>query len=151
MIEIRTAPEAQPARTDAGHHPQQTIAIADGIAEATRLLTYATMPGKNGLRHPGDVYSVLGALTDALARLPHILTQTTDFVDDLVTEGRVRENPNYGSHGGDVQAANAEMREAMRVASKGLSTARSGLYIAHSALSGLETTEADRPAPSPTS
>ncbi|WP_026415429.1 hypothetical protein [Actinomadura oligospora] len=145
MIEIRTDPGARPARIDGGHHPQQTIAIADGIAEATRLLAYATMPDKSGLRHPGDVYSVLGALTDAIARLPQVLTQMTEFIDDGVTEGRVQENPNYGSHGGDAQAAYAEMCEAVRVVSRSLITARSGLHIAHSALSGLEGAQTSRP------
>ncbi|MFC4910916.1 hypothetical protein [Actinomadura gamaensis] len=144
MIEIRTDADARPARLDGGHHPAQTIAIADGIAEAVRLLNYATDPGKHGLRYPAEVYSVLGSLTSALGMLPQALTQISQFIGHGVADRRITENPHYGSHGGDAHAAHTEMHDAITAAIGRLGTALTSLQTAHSALSGLEAAEPPR-------
>ncbi len=90
MIEIRAEEGAPVARTDGGHDPEQTRAIADGIREAVRLLNYATMEA-GGVRYPSVVYDVLGALAAAAGAMPQALMQMSAWVAGQVQEGTVRE------------------------------------------------------------
>lgn len=49
-------------KPDSRHHRDRTLGLAAHIDAASRTLVYATMPGKNGLSYPGDVYRVIGEL-----------------------------------------------------------------------------------------
>lgn len=143
MIEIRTAPDAKPARTDGGHHPDQTRAIAAGISEALRLLTYATMPEKGGLRYPSDVYSVLTSLSAAVHMLPQALDQMAEHIGSEVSAGHARENPHYGHHGGDAHAASAELETVLGLAKSHTRALASALASAQSVIRGIESTRHD--------
>ncbi|MCP2343380.1 hypothetical protein [Actinomadura rupiterrae] len=137
MIEIRANAEAEPARADAGHNPDQTLAIADALAESARLLTYATMPGSGGLDDPGDVYTVLGSLTAAIGSLPQTLAQMSELVRDQIAQGRAVENPFYGPNSGNANASYAEMHAAIQQAGGHLAALLRDLQAAHIAVSGL--------------
>jgi hypothetical protein len=63
--------------------------LADAAAEAIRALNHATLPGAGGLSYPGDVYSVLIALSVLAARLPQALAQAETFLVAQLTAGRI--------------------------------------------------------------
>ncbi len=139
MIEIRTDADAKPAHPDGPHDPDQTRAIASGIDQAFRLLNYATM-SRYGLSYPSDVYSVLGELSGAVAKLPQALHQMSQFINAEVAEGRARENAEYGNHGGDAQAAYGALAAAVREGSALATDLGRVLDRAQAAVRGLEST-----------
>lgn len=116
MLEIRTDENARPANPDGPHDHQQTRAIADGIHDAFRLLNYATMHPQ-GLQSPSDVYSVLGTLASAVSLLPQSLHQMSQWIGQEVAQGAARENPSYGPHCGNAEAAYAALAAVVREAS----------------------------------
>jgi hypothetical protein len=138
MIQIKTSANARPLTPDGPHDSEGTRAIATGIDAAFRLLNYATSPEKNGLVYPSDVYSVLGELTTAIGKLPQALQQMSQFIGAQVADGAARENPHYGRHGGDAEAAHGELAATVRQAS-GLATDLARLLgKAQSATAGLD-------------
>lgn len=58
-------------------------------AEAIRELNHATLPAKNALTWPSDVYDVLASLATLAARLPQALSQLDAFVTEQVNTGRI--------------------------------------------------------------
>jgi len=73
-------PEPVKLRTDGPHSAEYTMQVANTLAEAARVLNYATMPGRGGLDYPGDVHSLLGALYTATERLPQLFGQLAAFL-----------------------------------------------------------------------
>ena len=138
MIEIiRTAEHDLAITPDGPHSPDRTRAVAEVIDAAFRLLTYATM-SPSGLGWPADVYSVLGQLAAAIDKLPQALRQMTEFIGEQVADGRAIENPSYGRHGGNAEAAHAELAAATREAFLAVADLAGLLRIAQSAVRGLE-------------
>jgi hypothetical protein len=96
--------------------------LADAAAEAIRALNHATLPGSGGLAYPGDVYSVLIALSLLAARLPQALAQAETFLVAQLTAGRIVIVD--GAHTGDPDAAVAQ-------AAACLHTARAAAHALH--------------------
>ncbi|RJL21029.1 hypothetical protein [Bailinhaonella thermotolerans] len=115
MIEIRISQDGAPLTAEGPHSSEGARIIAAGIGEAVRLLNHATWGGAH-LASPAAVYSIYGSLADAARRLPQALTQMEQHIADAVADGTVREDPDYGSHGGHAQAAAAETTELTRQA-----------------------------------
>lgn len=137
MIEIRTDADAEPAHPDGPQDSEQTRAIASGIDDAFRLLNYATM---SGLSYPSDVYSVLGQLSGGIAKLPQALEQMRAWIAREIAEGNARENPRYGEHGGDADAAHAALDKAVREATVHAMALGRALQAGQTAMRGMEST-----------
>jgi hypothetical protein len=137
MIEIRVDEDDRPITPDGPHSPERTRAVAEAIGAAFRLLNYATMSTR-GLRWPADVYSVLGELAAAIDKLPQALRQMTEFIGDQVAQGRATENPSYGTHSGDAEAAHVDMAAAIQEATNDAANLAGWLRRAQSAVRGLE-------------
>lgn len=58
-------------------------------AEAIRELNHATLPAKNALSWPSDVYDVLAWLATLAARLPQALAQLDALLTEQVDTGRI--------------------------------------------------------------
>lgn len=138
MIEIKVFGRDQAASSDGPHDNEMTRAIAAGIDQAFRLLNYATM--RDGLTYPSDVYSVLGELSAAMNKLPQALHQMTQFIGAQVSEGKTRENPDYGRHAGDAEAAYGELAVTLREGSVAATDLGRLLDRAQAAVRGLEST-----------
>ncbi|KOX11833.1 hypothetical protein [Nocardiopsis sp. NRRL B-16309] len=125
------------------HEPESTRQTAAAVSEAVRVLNYATRHASGGLDWPADVYSVLGHLATGAARLPQSLTQMTDWMAAEIQAGHVRENPSYGRHGGDADAARAAMAGHLQEAAAAAGQLHNALIAAQQAASGLESTRND--------
>jgi hypothetical protein len=77
--------------------PTTAQEAAGRAAEAIRTLNHRTLPGTAQL-DVVDVYDVLAELALLAGRLPQLLRQLVNLVDDLVEAGEVRivEGPNTG-------------------------------------------------------
>jgi hypothetical protein len=65
-----------------------TITLARTAAEAIRGLNWTTNCHA-GLDQPSAAYDVLGALSQAAARLPQLLTQITRYLDQALAAGKL--------------------------------------------------------------
>src|SRR5258707_15858738 len=90
--EVMTMPEPVELRTDGPHSAEYTMQVAYALAEAARVLNYATMPGAGGLDYPGDAYSLLGALYTATERLPQLFGQLTAFLAGQRDAGKLADD-----------------------------------------------------------
>jgi len=63
------------------HSPERTREAGRTLAEAVRVLNYATRRGEDGLEHPSDVYDVTGWLNAAAQRMPQLLAQLAAFLE----------------------------------------------------------------------
>jgi len=143
MIEIRAYDESKPITPDGPHSGDRTRTVADGLHEAFRLLNYATMPGNGGLEYPSDLYSVFGSLASALHLFPQALNQMEQWLAKETTDGYVRENAQYGKHGGDEFAALHEGQALLMDARQTATSLANRLAEIQSALSGLESTRVE--------
>jgi hypothetical protein len=86
-------------------------AAARAAAEAVRALNHRTHPADRypGLRYPGDVDAVLGALAAAAEGLPQAVGQLVQFLEREAEAGRVVATS--GAFAGDVPAAAATAAE----------------------------------------
>ncbi len=75
--------------TDGPHSPDYTAEVGNALAEAVRVLNYATRRGEDGLEYPGDAYTLLGNLHTATSRLPQLLAQVTEFLDGWQASGQL--------------------------------------------------------------
>lgn len=140
MIEITDA-DGKLVSVNGPHSSDGTRAIAAGIDEAARMLNYATMPGNGGIVYPSTVYSVYGELMAALDKLPQALNQMATWVIEQADAGAIQENPGYGKHGGDTEAAVTELVAGTGTACAKVHELVMALGRARSAASGLESTE----------
>ncbi|NED60209.1 hypothetical protein G3I15_04625, partial [Streptomyces sp. SID10244] len=70
--------------------PKTPAQLADDAAEAIRALNHATLSGRPGWEYPADAYSVVGNLGTLVMRLPQVLEQLTEFVEQLHADGHVK-------------------------------------------------------------
>ena len=119
-------------RTDGPHSPEYTKQVADIVAEAIRVLNYASMPGSGGLEYPGDVYSLLGALYTGTGRLPQLFRQLVAFLDAQAASGRLGDD-----HGRDVAAQTAQAAFYLGAAHQVAADLTASLQAAQNAIAGL--------------
>jgi hypothetical protein len=143
MIEVKVTEDGKPITPDGSFDSDRARAVAAGLDEVCRLLNYATMPGSGGLTWPADAYSMLGELQSATARLPQAFGQIVTFLDTLVAQDAVRENPAYGDHGGDTARAVAVLRVATQAAKQAAHVLSDHLRVAQAATRGLESPQSD--------
>jgi hypothetical protein len=74
------APDPIGLQTGGPHSAEYTMQVADTLAEAVRVLNYATLGDAPGLEYAGDAYSLLGALYGATGGLPQLFAQVTKFL-----------------------------------------------------------------------
>jgi len=124
-------------RTDGPHSAEYTMQVAYALAEAARVLNYATMPGASGLDYPGDAYSLLGALYTAAERLPQLFAQLTAFLESQRDAGNLADD-----QGRDVIAQLALAAFRLAKAHQAAATLTDELRAAQNAISGLYVKEA---------
>ncbi len=83
-------------RTDGPHGIEYTMQVGDTLAEAVRVLNYATMPARGGLDCPADVYSLLGLLYTGTQRLPQLFAQLTAFLASQRDAGNLADDHGRG-------------------------------------------------------
>lgn len=142
MIEI-TNDDGEVVTATGPHSPEGTRAIAAGIDQAMRMLTYATRPGSDGIVHPNTVYDVYGDLIAAIDKLPQALRQMEEWTREQAVALAIRENPEHGKHGGNVHAAHSALHAATRAAITQAAELARVLKHAQRATSGLESTGRD--------
>jgi hypothetical protein len=121
---------------DGPHSPEYTRAVASSIAEAVRVLNYATLC-RSGLEYPSDVSAVIGELAMAIGRLEQTFRQVSAWLGNEWEAGRVSEW-SEGRHGGNAFAAVTEARQELDQAISAAQVLASHLNEAHQATSGLE-------------
>jgi hypothetical protein len=94
--------EALSLRADGPHSPEYTKEVADFLAEAVRVLNYATKG--DGLQYPSDVAHVVGALALATERTQQLLQQLSTWLGAEHEAGRIGEW-SEGPHQGDGDSA----------------------------------------------
>jgi hypothetical protein len=77
---------------DGPHSPSYTREVGNVLAEAVRVLNYATLGDVPGLDCPADAYTLFGALYTATSRLPQLLGQIADFLDDQLAGGNLADD-----------------------------------------------------------
>jgi hypothetical protein len=135
-----------PEPTDAVnvHDPRlSAVRIAGQLDDLARALTYTTRPGDPRLGRVPDIYSVLGSLHEALAKLPQICGQIATALGHHEVGGQLRAAPGF-PHAGDPRLAVIEAVAELRVAAAATAAASTALVHAQSAISGLSHTEAPR-------
>jgi hypothetical protein len=75
--------------TDGPHSPQYRAEVEDALAECARVLVYATREGAGGLEYPADAYRLIGALYEAIGRVPQLLGQTGAFLSAQAAAGKL--------------------------------------------------------------
>jgi len=119
-------------RTDGPHSPEYTREVGNLLAEAVRVLNYATLGDCPGLEYPGDAYTLLGALYTATQGLPQLLGQVASFVTAQAAAGKL----------GDTQGRSAVQVAGVNAACLALASQLAGdltgrLQAAQNAISGL--------------
>lgn len=137
MIEIKDG-DGKPVHPSGPFTGESVRAAAHAIDEAARMLNYTTMPRDGGLDYPATVASVHKELAAAAEKLPQAVRQMAVWLGEQVEVGTVRENPAYGQHGGNAQAAiTAHDAAVMEVCAKAEELA-AALSRACSTVAGLE-------------
>jgi len=104
---------------DGPHQPDQVVTAARLVAELVRRLNRATRPG-HALPSPGDLYGLLGGLTEAVAGLDQLLGQLADRADAFA------ENPRLTHTHHPAEASSAALQAANLL--HRANTARADLY-----------------------
>jgi len=76
--------------TDGPHTPEYTRHVGNALAEAVRVLLYATL--SDGLEYPSDAYTLLGALATATQRMPQLVGQLASFLEAQAAAGRLADD-----------------------------------------------------------
>lgn len=125
-------------RTDGPHSPDYTREVGNVLAEAVRVLNYATRDSAPGLECPSDAYTLLGALYTATQRMPQLCDQISDFLSAQARSGRV------GDANGKNPAGQASIASgALITAAEHLADVTRNLQTAQSKISGLYVKEDD--------
>jgi hypothetical protein len=64
--------------------------LADQAAEAIRAINHLTMSPRDDWQYPGDIYSLVGNLSQMAMMLPQALDQASRLLADLNESGRLR-------------------------------------------------------------
>lgn len=121
-------------RTDGPHSTAYTREVGDVLAEAVRVLNYATLAEAPGLEYPGDAYTLLAALYTATSRMPQLFGQVAAFLRAQEASGTLGEDHDRPV---DVQTGIAcgalvtarEHAEALTGSLRAAQNAISGLYV----------------------
>lgn len=143
-----TAHEAAPIDV----HDERLTAVraARRLDEFARALNYATLPHAVRLDYASDVYTVLGSLREALAKLPQACGQLAAFLESQQRSGVLRAERGY-PHADRPNAAVAEAVFKLNQASIGADVTAAALARAQVAISGLSHDEPTVPAAQPPS
>jgi hypothetical protein len=76
---------------DGPHSPEKTAEIGDLFDQCSRLIVYATMADKHGLKCPADAYRLVADLYAATGRFPQMCSQLEDFLRLQASGGRLYE------------------------------------------------------------
>jgi hypothetical protein len=119
------------------HDPGTSAAqIARLIDHHLRALNYATRAGDPRLTSATEVYTVVGALREALAKLPQACHQLSEFLERQRDAGALSAVAGFPHAGRPVESVATAAAELHRAAS-GAGTAAAALGRAHTAVSGL--------------
>lgn len=90
-----------------GHSAENTARVAAALAEATRVLNYATLPQNvaQGAPWPDTISNVVGSLAIATSRLPQLAKQLGDRLATIDHEAGPRVYVAYGLNRGDPKRA----------------------------------------------
>lgn len=121
-------------RTDGPHSPEYTREVGNVLAEAVRVLNYASLGDAPGFEYPGDVYELLAALGTATQRMPQLFDQMTEFLRRQAATGRLGdasgEDWNERTALGMARLTDARVRvEQVTRALQSAQSAISGLYV----------------------
>jgi hypothetical protein len=72
--------------------------LADQAAEAVRAINHLTRSPGDDWQYPGDVYSLVGNLTQMAMMLPQALEQASRLIADLNEEGHLRSDKDQLEH-----------------------------------------------------
>lgn len=125
-------PDPIELRTDGPHNPDYTREVGNALAEAVRVLNYATLGDAPGLEYPGDAYTLLGALYTATERLPQLLDQTGRFLRARAATGTLGDD-----RGGVPAALTASAAASLSAAASYASDLTRVLHDAQNAIAGL--------------
>lgn len=118
--------------TDGPHSPEYTQEVANALAEAVRVLNYATLGDAPGLENPGDAYSLLAALYTATMRMPQLLQQVRSFLNDEASSGQLADD-----HQRDPSTQTAIAGGALMTAAEHAESLTRNLQQAQQEISGL--------------
>lgn len=112
------------------------IQIARRVDELVRALNYATRPGDPRLDNVPDTYSILGALREALGKLPQACTQLAVGLHDYETTGPLRAEQGW-PHAGNPREAIVHAAAMLGEAADSSALAGDALGRAQTAISGV--------------
>jgi len=119
-------------RTDGPHSPEYTREVGRVLAEAVRVLNYATLAEAPGLGYPGDAYTLIADLYTATSRMPQLAGQIKNFLDGWQASGQLADD-----HGADVNERIAAAGYHLGLAHGAASDLTRALQQAQNAISGL--------------
>jgi hypothetical protein len=97
------------------HSDDYTRQVADGLAEAVRVLNHATQPGTGGVTTPATVSDVLGTLAAAVAGMDQLVRQLAEYLAAEHAAGRL--GADSGSVADALASPTAEIANVRRAAS----------------------------------
>jgi hypothetical protein len=84
-------------RTDGPHSPAYTREVGSSLAEAARVLNYATLAEAPGLEYPSDADRLLREVVTTLDRLPQLLGQVRAWLNAQQSAGAVGHDQGPGA------------------------------------------------------
>lgn len=117
---------------DGPHSPENTVNVADLMAQAARVLVYATEK-KSGLQYPSHVYALLGELYTGTGRLRELVGNLDRFLTREHDAGYIGI-----SGGGDPAKAVAAAQLALEDAARHAAALTTALQAAQEAISLAE-------------
>ena len=126
--------DAHPAE---GHSGDYTVQVAGAIAEAVRVLNYASLAGtgKDGLPYPSTIYDVVGRLQAATSGMDQLFRQMRARLADIAAEHEV--TVSHGLYRDNPAAAVADAIDALETEQRAADGLEGALTYAHNALSPI--------------
>ncbi|WP_019874476.1 hypothetical protein [Sporichthya polymorpha] len=126
------------------HDPAVSAAeLASHLDRLVRTLNYATRPGDSRLGGVPDAYCVLGALREAMSKLPQACHQLAAAIQHSHSSGELRAVPGF-PHAGDPGQAVWVAATALGEAAETCAAAGAAFGHAQSAVSGIAHERPDR-------
>jgi hypothetical protein len=121
-------------RTDGPHSPEYTREVGNVLAEAVKVLNYATMG--DGIECPADVDSVISAVYVAAECMPQLFGQMAAFVTRQARSGNLAD-----TKGGDPVVAAGMLAIALEQAAQHAVDLAGRLHVAQTTISWLSADE----------
>jgi hypothetical protein len=119
-------------RPDGPHSNAYTVQIAWQVAEAVRVLNYATgSHAPAGLTAPATAYDVLGAMRTTALRMPQLFEQLAQFLEQQLEAGRLEDHVRHPAYA--VESAVDALNDARSLTQ----TLEPALMRAQAAINGL--------------